>query len=106
EQDDAVDRIAADGLLNVHGRQIAKQHRRGPQLRLPKRHDRELEGEAACLVNTALDELGELAEMPITRCQLRPRVADTVDWPAIQQVVRIALVLEPAAMHEPIAIIP
>ena len=79
EQDHAVDRIAANRLLDVHRGEIAEQHRGRPQAGFAERHDRELERHAAAFPHTALDVLGDLAEVPIARGQLRPRVADADD---------------------------
>ena len=84
EQDDAVDRVAADRLLDVHRREVAEQHRGRPQARLAERHHRELERHAARLPDAALDVLGELAEVHVARRQLRPGVADADDRPAVE----------------------
>ena len=49
KQHDAVDRVAADRLLDVHRHQVAKQHRGRLDLRLAERHDGELERHPARL---------------------------------------------------------
>ena len=90
EQDDAVDRVAADRLLDVHAREVAEQHRRRPDARLAERHHRELERHAAGFPHAALDVLGKLAEVPVARRQLRPRVADADDRPAVEDALRAA----------------
>ena len=59
QQHDAVDRIGADRLLDVHAGEVAEQHRGRPHLRLAERHHRELEREAARLADAALHVLGD-----------------------------------------------
>ncbi len=76
QQDHAVDRIAADRLLDVHRDQVAEQHRGRAQVALAGREDRELEREAARLVDAALDPLGQLAEMGVAGRELGQGVAD------------------------------
>ena len=102
EQHDAIERIAADGFLDVHAGEIAEQHGGGTQLRFTERHHGEFERKTAGLVDAALHELRELAEVTIAGSQLAPGVADADDRPAIEQIVGIALVLDPAAMKETI----
>ena len=58
------------------------------------------ERKSAGLVDAALHELRELAEVTVAGSQLAPGVADADDRPAIEHVVGIALVLDPAAMQE------
>ncbi|SAL70625.1 hypothetical protein AWB67_04097 [Caballeronia terrestris] len=95
EQDHAVHRIAANRFLDVHRSQIAKQHRGGAQVRLAERHHRKLERQAARLAHAALHILGEFAKMRVAGRQFRPRIADADHRPAIEIVVRNALVLHP-----------
>ncbi len=92
--------IAANGFLDVHAGEIAEQHRGGTQLRFAERHHGELERKSAGLVDAALHELRELAEVTVAGSQLAPGVADADDRPAIEQVIGIALVLDPAAVQE------
>ncbi len=98
-------RIAADGFFDVHAREIAEQHRGRLELRLAQRHHREFERESAGFVHAALHELRELAEMTIAGRELAPGVADADDGPAVEHVVRIALVLEPAPVNEAILVL-
>src|SRR5690606_32466174 len=51
-------------------------------------------------VHAALDVLGQLAERAVAGRQLRPGVADADHRPAVEQVVRQAQALEPAAVVE------
>jgi hypothetical protein len=48
--------------------------------------------------------LRELAEMRVTRREFRPRIADTDNGPAVEFVVRNALVLHPASVHEAVLV--
>ena len=59
-----------------------------------------LERKSAGFVHAALHELRELAEVAVAGRELGPGVADADDRTAVEQVVRIALVLDPAAMQE------
>ena len=99
QQDHAIQRIGADGFLHIHGGEIAKQHRSRPHNRLAQRHHRKFQRETACFQHTALHAIGDLAEVRITRCKLRPGVADADDRAPIEQVRRQALVFHPRAMH-------
>ena len=103
EQHDAVDRVGADRLLDVHAREVAEQHRGRPDAGLAERHHRELERHAARFPDAALDVLGELAEVAVARRQLRPGVADADDRPAVEDVVRQPAA-EPAAMDESVLV--
>ena len=98
-------RIAADGFFDVHAGEIAEQHRGGPQLRLAQRHHGKLERESAGFVDPALHELRELAEVAVAGSELAPGVADADDGTAVEQVVRIALVLDPAAVNETVLVL-
>jgi hypothetical protein len=97
---DAVERIAANRFFDIHAGEIAEQHRGRPQLRLAERHDGKLEWKSAGLVHAAFHEFRELAEMSVARREFGPRVADADDRAAIEEIVRIALILDPAAMQE------
>ncbi len=105
QQHDAVDRIAADRLLHIHAGEIAEQHGGGAQVGLAQGHHREFEGEAAGLADAALHPLGDVAEMRVAGRQFRPGVADADHRAAVEQVVRISLVLHPAAMDEAVAVL-
>jgi hypothetical protein len=102
QQHDAVERIAANGFFDVHAREIAEQHRGRTQLRLAERHHGKFEREPAGFVHAALHELRELAEVAVTRRQFAPRVADADDGAAVEKIVGVALVLDPAAMEKTI----
>jgi hypothetical protein len=104
QQHDAIDRVAANRLLDVHAGEVAEQHGRGAQLRFAERHHGELEREATGLVHAVLDVLGEVTEVRVARRELRPRVADADDRPAVEDVIGMALVLHPAAMDEGVAV--
>ena len=65
EQYHTVQGVGANDLLDLHARQITKQHGRRAHQNFAQRHRRELKRQAACLVNAALDELGQNAKMPI-----------------------------------------
>ena len=104
EQHHAVERIRADGLLDVHRHQVAVQHRRGLHQRLAERHDGELDREAARLQHAALDGFGQPAQVDVAVDELRPRVADPDHGPAAERLVRDARRLEPGSMQEPVEI--
>ena len=104
EQDDPVDRVAADRLLHIHAREVAGEHRGGAEVGLAVGEDGELHREAAGLQHAAFHVLGELAEVGVAGRQLRPRVADADDGLALEFVIRDALVLHPAAVHEAVLV--
>ena len=103
QQDHAVDRVAADRLLDVHRREVAEQHRRRPQAGLTQRGDRELERDPARFPHAALDVLGDLAEVQVARRQLRPRVADADDRPAVEDAFG-QTAADPAAVDEAVLV--
>ena len=76
----------------------------GRRLRFAGREHRELEREAAGLVDPALDPLGELAEVGVAGGELGEGVADPDHRPAVEQIGREPLVLHPAAMQETVPI--
>ena len=92
-------------LLDVHAGEVAVEHRGRPQQRLAERHHRELEREAAGLVDADLHLLGERAEVRVARRQLAEGVADADHRPAVELVVRHALALDPAAVGEAVAVL-
>ena len=95
-----VEGVGSDGLLDVHAHEVAVEHRRGPHQGLSQGHHGELEGEAALLVDSALDPLRQDSEVRVARGELRPGVADADDRTAVEEVVGQALVLHPASMVE------
>ena len=97
EQHHPVDRVGAQRLLDVHGAEVAVEHRRRPQRALPRREDRELHRQAARLVDAVAHPLGEVAQMRVARRQLRPGVADADHRPPVEEVGRQPLVLHPAS---------
>ena len=103
-QHHAVDRVAADRLLDVHGREIAEQHRGRAEIALAVREHRELEREAAGLVDAALDPLRQLAEVGVARGELGERVADPDHRATVEQVGRETLILHPAAVQEAVPV--
>ncbi len=100
EQHDAVERVAADRLLDVHAGEVAVEHRRGTQQRLAQGHHRELEREAARVQHAQLHVLGERAEMRVAGRELGIGVADADDRPAVELVLGDAAVLHPPAIDE------
>ena len=105
EQDDAVDRVAADRFLDVHAHEVAEQHRRRPQVRLAERGDGEFERQAAGFPDAALDVIGERPQMRVARRQLRPGVADADDGTAVEDIGREALIPHPAAVDESVFVL-
>ena len=70
EQHDAVERVGAQRLLDVHGAEVAVEHRRRPERALAGREDRELDRQTAGLVDAVAHPLGEVAEMGVARRKL------------------------------------
>src|SRR5205823_11645083 len=105
QQHDAVERIRAYRFLDVHCRLVAKQHRGGPHQRLAEAHYRKLDRETSAVEHAVANVLRELAEMRIARRRLRPRVANADHGPAIELIVRNALVFHPRAVDETIAVV-
>jgi hypothetical protein len=105
QQHDAVDRIAANALFDVHAREVAIEHRGRPQQRLAERHDRKLERKAAGFPDAGLHVLGKRAEVRIARRQLAVGVADADHRPAVELVVRQPAALQPAAIVEAVAVL-
>ncbi len=104
QQDDAVNRIAADGFFHVHAGQIAEEHRGGTQQRFAERHHRKFQRKAACFPHAALYPFGDFAEVRVAGREFGPGVADADDRAAIEQVVRPALIFHPAAVDETVAV--
>src|SRR5439155_11990179 len=102
---DAVDRIAADRLFDIHTREIARQHGGRTQVRFAVGKHREFDRKAARLENAALDVFSDLLEVCIARRKLGPGIADADDRLALEFVIRYALVLHPAAIHEAVLVL-
>ena len=71
--------VGADGLFDIHAGQVAVEHGGGLDQRFSQRHDGKFDGEAPGFGNAALDHIGQLAEVRITRRQFRPGVANADD---------------------------
>src|SRR5690606_26280559 len=95
---DAIDGIAADRLLHIHGGKIAEEHRGGAEVGLTTGEDRELQREAAGLVDAPLDVLRDLAEVVVAGCQFRKGIADADHRPSIEEVFGKAVISRPASV--------
>src|SRR5580700_10383345 len=104
EQNDSVDRVAANRLYHIHAGEVAEQHSGGTQLRFAERHDGKFQRKPTGLPHTALYKFGELAKVTVAGRELRPGVADSDDGPPIEQVVRPALILHPTPVEKSVAI--
>jgi hypothetical protein len=65
-----------------------------------QRHHRKFQRKTAGFKDAAFDELRQLAQVAVAGRQLRPGVADADDRAAVELIVRIALVLDPAAVQK------
>src|SRR5690606_28969830 len=97
---DAIDGIAADRLLHIHGGKIAEEHRGGAEVGLTTGEDRELQREAAGLVDAPLDVLRDLAEVVVAGCQFRKGIADADHRSSIEEVIGKALISHPASVQK------
>jgi hypothetical protein len=104
QRDDAVERVRADGLLDVHRHQVPVEHRRRLHQGLAERDDGELQREAAGLQHAALDRLGEPAQVDVAVDELAPAVADPDHGSAAERLVREPLRLEPRAVQEAVEV--
>jgi len=86
--------------------QIAEQHRRRPQQHLAERHHRKFQRKSSCLPHTFFHPVGNFAKMRIARRQFRPGIANPDDRASIEQVVRPALILDPASIYEAHLVLP
>ena len=77
----------------------------GPHQRFAQAHHRELDRKAAGVEDAVAHVLRQFAEVRVARRGLRPRVADADDRPAVELVVRNALVLHPRPVDERVAIV-
>ena len=77
EEHDAVERIGAETLFDVHRHQIAVQHRRRLHQLFPERDRRELEREATRREHAATYRVRDRAEVEVAVHELRRRVADS-----------------------------
>ena len=72
----AVDRMAAQELLALHGEEVAVHHGRRLDDRLGKRHRRQFDGKAAGLIDAALHVLGARAQVAVAGVDVAPGVDD------------------------------
>jgi hypothetical protein len=73
QQHHAVDRVAANGFLDVDARQVAGEHGRRAQVGFAVGEHRELHREAARFDDAAPHVLGQLAEVRVAGRQFRTR---------------------------------
>ena len=76
QQDDAIERIAADHLLGVHGGEVAAEHGGRAEVDLAEGDGGEFEREAAGLQDAAFDRFAELAEVAVAVIEFAEGVAD------------------------------
>src|SRR5690606_14646296 len=79
QEHDTIQGICPNGFLDVHAGQIAKEHRGGSHDRLAKRGYRELKRETSGFSYTTLDKFSKVAQVTITRCELRPGITNAND---------------------------
>ena len=104
EEHDSVERVRANGLFDVHRHQIPVEHRRRLHERLAQRQHRELERETASLQNTALDRLGQPAQVHVAVDELAPAVGDADHRTSAEGLVRHAGRLQPRSVQESVEI--
>ena len=73
-QHDAVERVGPQHFFDVHGHEVAQEHRRGPDHLFAQGDGRELEGQAARFPDTPLHRLGHRSQVRVAGRQLRPAV--------------------------------
>lgn len=76
QQDDAIERVAADHLLGVHGRQVAAEHGSRAEVGFAEGDGGEFQREAAGLQDAALDRFADLAQVAVAGVELAVGVAD------------------------------
>jgi hypothetical protein len=105
QQYHGIHRIAADGFFHVHAGQVTGQHGGWAQVGFAVGEHREFNRVAARFQDALLDVLRELAEVGVARGQFGPGIADANDWLAAEFVIRNALVLHPAPVHEAVFVL-
>src|SRR5690606_23297447 len=100
QEHDTIQGICPNGFLDVHAGQIAKEHRGGSHDRLAKRGYRELKRETSGFSYTTLDKFSKVAQVTITRCELRPGITNANDGFATKVVVRVSLVAQPGTVYK------
>jgi hypothetical protein len=88
EEHHAIQRIGADGLLDVHRHQVAIQHGGGLHVDFAQRNGGELQRETAGGPHPALHRLGHGAQVEIAVVQLAPGIADPDDGPILKDLRR------------------
>ncbi len=79
-EDRAVERVAAEDFLDLHGDQIAEHHGSGLHEHLAEGRHGNLEREAAGLPDAAFHFLGPFAEVGVAGGEITPCVEDADDW--------------------------
>ena len=79
QQYDAVERLRADHLLDVHGHEVAQQHRGGLDEHLAQADGGEFERNAAGDPDAALDRVGDGLQMEVAVVQLAPGIGNADD---------------------------
>ncbi len=105
-QHDAIDRVAADRLLHIHGGEIAKEHGGGAQIGLAAGKHRKLQRQAARLQHARLDVFDQAAKVGVAGREFGEGVADADHRTPVEGVIRQAIVFHPAAMDEAILVEP
>src|SRR5215213_7484909 len=98
--------MGTNGLLHIHGGQVAEQHGSGAHGHLAERGDGKLERKAASIEHAVLHVLGDRAEMGVAGSELGPGVADADDRAALELVLGEAAVLEKRAVVEHHLVLP
>ena len=76
KQDDAAERVAADHLFGVHGREVATEHGCRAEVNLAQRDGGEFQREAAGLQHTAFDRFTDFPQVAVAVVELAVRIAD------------------------------
>ena len=104
EQHDAVDRVGPEHLLGGHRGHVAPEHRRRPDLRLAERDHRQLERDAAGLVDAVLHRRGDLGQVRVAGRQVGGGVGDG-DLRAPGEGVRRHAAAHPGAVDVGVAVV-
>ena len=76
----AVNRVAAQQFLGVHGQHVPIQHGRGLDERFRQRQRRQFKRKAARLQHAALDVFHALLEVPVAGANVAPGIKNGDDW--------------------------
>ena len=74
QEHDAIDRVAAQKLLDIHRQEVAIQHRCRLDVLLRQGQRRQFDRKAACLEHTTLDVLDPMLEMGVAWVDVGPRI--------------------------------